>query len=547
MKKGILVIIWMIFAFEFLIANNYYVSPSGNNVNPGTFTQPFKTISFAIDSANAGDTVYVRGGEYREFIYFNKSGNLSSGYIVLKNFLNEKPIIDGQGVTGGQGLTLSGVSYIIIDGFEIRNCSGQVITIDNLANNLKFNNLDIHDFEYGVSCQGSGCHHIEFNYVECHHFAGNFDTYGFDVSYDTAFNNPHHDFVFNYCKVHSDMNPTQNVDGFATGHWNQTSILYNFTYNHCIVYDVFDGWDVSAKNTTINACLGYNCYNGVWKLWSDEINLINCIGYIDPSPMHPNCGSIAELDPGWPEGNYKKTVTIQNCTFYGGEQGIHVYLSGLDTLILRNSIVVNSEYCSLFFEDTNVLMPSYRGDYNILASVDSGRLVHVGNNEYTFLEWKNFSAKDFHSLSNIDASTIFADTSNYNFHLKNGSPAIDAASSTAAPNTDYEGNSRPFGAGFDIGAYEKNLVSNINDNNYFSSEIEFFPNPAKDYTLIRFPEKGNYILNVIDLSGNTLLKKEISDVGISYLDVSIYQSGIYIIAIQSVAKSKMYFRKLIHE
>jgi hypothetical protein len=45
------------------------------------------------------------------------------------------------------------------------------------------------------------------------------------------------------------------------------------------------------------------------------------------------------------------------------------------------------------------------------------------------------------------------------FHLKTGSPALDAGTATDAPSYDVDGNPRPVGAGFDIGAYESQLPS----------------------------------------------------------------------------------------
>ncbi|MDD5570316.1 MAG: sugar-binding protein [Bacteroidales bacterium] len=45
------------------------------------------------------------------------------------------------------------------------------------------------------------------------------------------------------------------------------------------------------------------------------------------------------------------------------------------------------------------------------------------------------------------------------YHLKSTSPAIDAGTSTNAPSTDFDGNTRPQGLGYDIGAYEYILTS----------------------------------------------------------------------------------------
>ena len=52
----------------------FYVSPAGNNKNPGSAKAPFKTISFAASRAKPGDTVKIGPGVYREQITFRKSG-----------------------------------------------------------------------------------------------------------------------------------------------------------------------------------------------------------------------------------------------------------------------------------------------------------------------------------------------------------------------------------------------------------------------------------------------------------------------------------------
>lgn len=513
----------------------FYVSTTGNDGNPGTIQQPWRTIQYAIDHVTAGDTILVHDGEYNESIYFNVSGNASDGPIVLKNYPGEKPVIDGTGAGSNNGPTFEGISYVVMEGFELRDFPSQVLTIFNSSHHLTFNNLDIHDFGYGVTCYGYGCHHIEFNHVECHHFAGTFDTYAFDVSYDTLSNDPHHDFTFNYCSAHSDLNPTENVDGFATGHWSMNSIMYNFTYNNCVVYDVFDGWDVSARNTLINNCIGYNCYNGVWKLWSDQITMKNCIGYFIPTTAHPSTNGIAELDPGWPQGSYRKTVTIQNCTFYGGDHGIHVYMSGLDTLVLRNSIVANSAMVTIYFEDPLVLNPSYRGDYNILHSVDTNRIVAVaGLNDYTLTSWQSFSGSDIHSKLPGDLSTVFTDTATYNLHLKNGSPAVDAGSPIGAPDYDFEGYPRPYGAGFDIGAYEHNPMSATNGTVNDRATVKLLPNPATSHTLLVLPDKGDFLVTLLDATGRTMQTKVIRNADLTHINVQSCRSGNYLVVVRSL-------------
>ena len=45
-------------------ATTYYVSTTGNDTNPGTQTQPWKTIQKAADTMVAGDTVKIQPGTY---------------------------------------------------------------------------------------------------------------------------------------------------------------------------------------------------------------------------------------------------------------------------------------------------------------------------------------------------------------------------------------------------------------------------------------------------------------------------------------------------
>ena len=45
----------------------YYISPNGDDGNPGTKDAPFKTLMKAQAAASSGDVVYIRGGVYRNF------------------------------------------------------------------------------------------------------------------------------------------------------------------------------------------------------------------------------------------------------------------------------------------------------------------------------------------------------------------------------------------------------------------------------------------------------------------------------------------------
>jgi hypothetical protein len=142
-----------------------YVSTAGSDFNPGTLSAPFRTIQHAAHTAVAGDTVRVRGGVYHEKVYLPNSGDTISGYITFTSYPGETAIVDGIGVrccgsNGQDGLfTLTTNSYIIIQGFEIRNYTSSNssvpvgIDFEGAGNYLQILNNRIHN----IATRGSSC------------------------------------------------------------------------------------------------------------------------------------------------------------------------------------------------------------------------------------------------------------------------------------------------------------------------------------------------------------------------------------------------------
>ncbi|KAG8680706.1 hypothetical protein FRC09_018035, partial [Ceratobasidium sp. 395] len=80
-------------------ATALYVSPSGSDSAAGTLAAPFLTIQKAVNTAVAGDTIYLRAGTYAPTasIQFTKSGTSSAKYTIT-NYQSEKVVIDGEGL-----------------------------------------------------------------------------------------------------------------------------------------------------------------------------------------------------------------------------------------------------------------------------------------------------------------------------------------------------------------------------------------------------------------------------------------------------------------
>jgi parallel beta-helix repeat protein len=82
-------------------ATTYYVSPSGNNANAGTSTgAPLKTVNRALEKVVAGDTVYLRGGPYREQVEVKRPGAAGKP-ITITNYPGEVAVIKGSDVVTG--------------------------------------------------------------------------------------------------------------------------------------------------------------------------------------------------------------------------------------------------------------------------------------------------------------------------------------------------------------------------------------------------------------------------------------------------------------
>jgi len=75
----------------------YYVAPDGHDNNPGTLSQPFRTIQKAADVMKPGVTCYVRGGTYRETVNVTTSGSYRSP-IRFTAYRSENVCLDGADV-----------------------------------------------------------------------------------------------------------------------------------------------------------------------------------------------------------------------------------------------------------------------------------------------------------------------------------------------------------------------------------------------------------------------------------------------------------------
>jgi hypothetical protein len=94
-------------------------------------------------------------------------------------------------------------------------------------------------------------------------------------------------------------------------------------------------------------------------------------------------------------------------------------------------------------------LEGFASDYNIVMDRFSA---DDGNTSITLSEWQALGY-DTHSIIS-DPTQLFVHPDSGNYHLLPGTPAVDAGISLADVLDDLEGNPRPSGMDYDVGAYE---------------------------------------------------------------------------------------------
>lgn len=103
--KILLLLVWSVSCIQVFGQMEFYVSPFGDDSDPGTLEAPFRTVQKAQDAARqsnnkaAGDiTVYLRGGTYRidETIKFDyRDTGKKNHNTIYQAYKDEKPVISG--------------------------------------------------------------------------------------------------------------------------------------------------------------------------------------------------------------------------------------------------------------------------------------------------------------------------------------------------------------------------------------------------------------------------------------------------------------------
>jgi hypothetical protein len=239
-------------SFQNAQAFNLYVSPTGNDANPGTIDAPFYSLHVAVASAFPGDVIYLRGGtyQYTNTVFIN-GHNSSNNPVLITAYPGETPVLcwsnwaPANETTRGaaRGMKITG-SYWHLKGFTISYAP------DN-----------------GIKCEG---HHNTIEQIVFHHNGDsgiqiglNKEDYTTNPSPDTL---AAHNLVLN-CDSYRNADPAtsyENADGFACK-------LYagkgNKFYGCRAWENCDDGWDLYQTEYEIVLERCWAWHNGDPSLW----------------------------------------------------------------------------------------------------------------------------------------------------------------------------------------------------------------------------------------------------------------------------------------
>jgi hypothetical protein len=482
----------------------YYVSTSGRDSNPGTFSKPWKTIQHAADSVHPGDTVYVRGGVYNKLVSMKVSGSASAGFITFSSYPGELATVDGTGLTiprGQWGLfTIQDQSYIVINGFEVRNYKTSStadvpigIYIFGAGSNIQIVNNHLHDIvttaktnpwlcssnAFGLTVYGTKAPAsinglaIIGNEVD-HLKTGCSETLSVDgnVEYFSITNNLVHDDdnigidAIGFEKVSPEQTYDQARDGEIRG-----NTVYNITsygnpdYGPQYAADgiYVDGGTriVIEQNLVHNVDLGVEVASEHHHHVASFVTVRNNVIYFDNS----NGISIGGSDPVM-NGGTDHCAIVNNTLFKNGTKGINnnsgefqIQNHATNNIFENNIAYANTEAQFLYSIAATPTRPAVI-DYNLYYST-----VGASNGNWTWLTHNYTGYAPYREKTKLDRdSPEFLDPEfidigmPLDLDVPPGSPAVGAGTNLGPEvvgTVDFAGNPRVQNGEINIGAYEQ--------------------------------------------------------------------------------------------
>jgi parallel beta-helix repeat protein len=566
----------------------FYVSPTGNDSNPGTESLPWKTLSKAASMATANTTVFIKQGIYSERLVPAHSGT-AEGLITFTSYPGDSATITGAGMKPPTGwwaglIWIQGLAYVKISGLRVINSENVGIDVEN-SNHIIIEKCYVDStYSPGIKMYASNNAIIESNEVvhccigkeeEClsvsmtnlveirNNRVYNGLTEGIDVKNGSSNAVVTKNEVYSQgsCGIYIeawdkhefnidvfDNTSYENVQGFAVAAENDGMIeAIKIHHNNAYKNDrgfIVAGWGIGQTHTIKNIEIYGNVSHenrvgielgGYTGTTMDSIKIFNNV-------IHHNTTGVGITRYDGASGQYEmRNIEIINNTICRNgasssgwsDGGINVSFINPSNLFIRNNILSSNAAYTICVQP-DVSRASVTIDYN------------------TFDGFKNYP-NETAGVNTVYGNPLFVDTLRNDYHLQAASPCIDKGN----PSQEYNDPADPNTPGFalypaqgtprnDMGAYggpyatASDVTTSTDDDNIDSSTLpelfelyQNFPNPFNLSTKINYsiPKSSFVTLKVYDLLGKeiTTLVNERKSAG-NYsvnLNASNLPSGVY--------------------
>jgi len=409
----------------------FFVAPSGDDSNPGTREQPWRTLAKAARTLKPGDGVFVREGTYNERLVPASSG-AEGACIVYAAFPGELPVIDGAGLglpEWGGLVSIERKRYIVISGLKVTNAgphpNNAGILVDSSEHVVIERNVTHNTVSSGIGVWRSTDVVIDSNDVSLACNDGFQECITISVTKGFEVRGNH---------VHDGGPGTNGGEGIDVKEGSSQGRVYGNHVHHLKRNGIYvDAWDKHTFDIRVYGNTVHDCGHA-FSVASESggllenVRVYNNLGY--------RCRDFSAAIAGW--GNQTphpmKDIYFVNNTFWGNGGGFLLLNGEVQNAVVRNNILSQNKNYQLAVSEAG---------RRELYTVDSNLFDGPGG-------WD----REFRGERALRGQARFVDPEKGDFRLLPDSPAIDRGSPKDAPDTDFDGNARPAGAGFDIGAFE---------------------------------------------------------------------------------------------
>lgn len=419
----------------------YHVATTGSDANPGTLSQPFRTLAKAASVVAAGDVINVHSGVYTltSTLTVNKVGS-ASARILFQPYLEQEVTIDCSGLpTNNNCVTLSG-RFIDFQGFEVRNSKRTGISTWGGQHVRVRNNRIHHSQRSGIVVGHDSIDDshvlIEGNVVYLNDQVNNPPTSSSGWPAGIAI------FQARYVTLTHNLIYENYGEGIAFTMSDRGLILQNEVRDNFSVNIYLD----NATNTAVERNVTYSLYKPQFFRFNAPANGI----------AMANEGI---YDGSNPLNNNRIVNNIVLNTRRGINYGSYELGGGLKNTLIAYNTVYSATQATLNIDadagHTNTLIVN-----NIFYQTDGRPIIaHTASPGVTFRHnlWYGGSAGTGAGPGDVNANPLLANpggSTAIDYRLLPASPAINAADSGWPVGLDYFGLSRPSSGGYDIGAHE---------------------------------------------------------------------------------------------